>query len=171
MIELKDALAAYAAAWGEPDAAKRAAMLEICWSDTAVYQDPKAHVEGRAALCDYIGDVQEQFPGLRIEVTSGVDMHHDSLRFGWCLRLANGATAIEGIDFATVASDGRLAGITGFFGPKAVRVLRRRKLVFVLLCAGTSSVSAVRIMSPPCGVKAPWPIWPVHFAELFPSAS
>ncbi|WP_223427752.1 nuclear transport factor 2 family protein [Tateyamaria pelophila] len=116
-MDLTETLKAYAAAWGEADAGRRSELLEACWADDAVYADPMARIQGRAAFVDHIGGVQTQFPGSRIKVTSGVDMHHNSLRFEWRLQLADGSTAIEGIDFATLADDGRLSSITGFFGP------------------------------------------------------
>ena len=116
-MDLKETLEAYATAWGETDAGIRSELLEACWADDAVYADPKARAEGRAALADHIGGVQAEFPGLTIEITSGVDRHHDNIRFEWRLQLADGSTAEEGIDFATLSDDGRLSGITGFFGP------------------------------------------------------
>lgn len=116
-MDLSETLRSYGAAWGEADAAKRTELLEACWANNGVYSDPMAYVEGRAAFVDHIAGVQLQFPGSSIEVTSGVDMHHGSLRFEWRLLLADGSTAIEGVDFATLAEDGRLASVTGFFGP------------------------------------------------------
>lgn len=108
---------AYGAAWLERDPAKRLALLETAWADDGVYQDPNADVTGRQALSDHIGGFHKAMPGARIVLTSGADVHHGKLRFTWKMVTAEGATAIEGIDFGVLAGDGRLAGITGFFGP------------------------------------------------------
>jgi hypothetical protein len=63
-----------------------------------------------------ISGVQSQFPGHQIRRTSAIDAHHDEIRFGWELAGPDGTIAVAGIDVGTVATDGRLARITGFFG-------------------------------------------------------
>ena len=64
---------------------------------------------------------QARFPGHRFYRTSGVDVHHDQLRFAWELRGSDGAVAAAGIDVGGLASDGRLSRITGFFGEVPAR--------------------------------------------------
>ncbi|HJQ82619.1 MAG TPA: nuclear transport factor 2 family protein, partial [Candidatus Binatia bacterium] len=76
MSNIADVVAAYAAAWNDPDANARRRALERAWSDGGVYADPTARVEGRDALVAHIGGFQAQMPGARIVVTSGVDEHH-----------------------------------------------------------------------------------------------
>jgi len=44
------------------------------------------------------------------------------VRFGWELRGPDGAVAAAGIDVGGLASDGRFARITGFFGEVPARV-------------------------------------------------
>jgi hypothetical protein len=61
--------------------------------------------------------VQAQYPGHRFGRVSGIDAHHDQLRFAWQLVDPDGAVAAAGIDVGTVAPDGRLQRIVGFFGP------------------------------------------------------
>jgi hypothetical protein len=117
MRNLEEVVALYASAWNEPDAAARRRALEDAWADAGVYSDPTARVEGREALVTHIGGCQAQMPGARIVLTSGVDAHHDALRFTWTLRAGDGTTVTEGIDFGELADDGRLRRITGFFGP------------------------------------------------------
>ncbi|WP_299854605.1 nuclear transport factor 2 family protein [uncultured Roseobacter sp.] len=107
----------YGAAWCEPEVSKRRELLEIAWSKEGRYQDPSADIMGREALVDHIGDVHRQWPGARIELTSEVSTHHDKIYFSWRMITADGATAIEGVDFGTLSPDGRLAQIIGFFGP------------------------------------------------------
>jgi SnoaL-like domain len=117
MRTLAEVVAAYAAAWNEPDAGVRRRALEKAWTDAGVYSDPTACVEGRDALVAHIAGFHAQMPGARIVLTSGIDEHHGAIRFTWALRAEDGATVTEGVDFGELADDGRLRRITGFFGP------------------------------------------------------
>jgi hypothetical protein len=107
---------AYAAAWNEPDAAVRLELLERCWADDAAYVDPTVALRGRSALCEHISKVRARRPGARIEMMSGVDLHHDVVRFLWRLTRADGSAGETSIDFGEVDGDGRLTRIVGFFG-------------------------------------------------------
>jgi len=60
--------------------------------------------------------VQAKFPGHRFRRRSGVDTHHDQLRFAWDLVNPEGTVVVAGLDIGALASDGRLRRITGFFG-------------------------------------------------------
>lgn len=113
----RETVAAYGAAWLEPDEARRSALLEACWAEDGRYEDPSAVAEGREGLLRHIGGFHAARPGARIEVVSGVDRHHDVIRFAWRMVAADGAVMVEGIDFGVLAPDGRLARIVGFFGP------------------------------------------------------
>lgn len=105
----------YLAAWNETDAARREALLGRCWAEGGVYSDPTVEVKGAAALSAMIGKVQQRYPGARLQRVSGVDQHHDVLRFGWRMVLADGKALPEGVDFVHIV-DGRIARIAGFFG-------------------------------------------------------
>jgi hypothetical protein len=109
-------IATYCAAWNEDDAVKRDRMLEPVWADDATYTDPTVHTVGRAALVAHIGTVCVRFPGSKIVMTSGIDVHHNVLRFYWKRILADGTSRPEGVDFGEV-SDGKIKRIVGFFGP------------------------------------------------------
>lgn len=108
-------LESYFAAWNETDGARREALLAQCWAKDGVYSDPTVEVKGAAALSAMIGKVQQRYPGARLERVSGLDQHHDVLRFGWRMVLADGKALPEGVDFVHIV-DGRIARIAGFFG-------------------------------------------------------
>jgi hypothetical protein len=108
---------AYGAAWNEPDETTRRALLEKAWADDGVYIDPQSHVEGREALVQHIAAFHQSFAGASIVPTSGVDEHHGMVRFAWAMRVFDGSTIMEGVDFGELAPDGRLRRIVGFFGP------------------------------------------------------
>ena len=109
-------VAAYGAAWNEQDEKARADLLTKSWADDGVYCDPTATVTGRAALIAHLGGFLQTMPGHTLEITSGIDVHHDLIRFAWQLR-KDGETVLEGMDFGELAPDGRIARIVGFFGP------------------------------------------------------
>jgi hypothetical protein len=67
-----------------------------------------------------VAGAQAQFPGARFELVAGPDHHHDRVRFAWRMVGANGAGEMaRGVDFATLAEDGRLRSVTGFLEPAA----------------------------------------------------
>jgi hypothetical protein len=115
-MDLAATVAAYGEAWAA-DEDERRRLLESAWHETGVYADPMGRAEGREALVAHIAGFQQQFPGHRIVMTSGVDEHGGCFRFGWAMTDADGNIAMEGVDFGEVAPDGRISRITGFFGP------------------------------------------------------
>jgi SnoaL-like domain len=115
-MDLAELVAMYSEAWAA-DEAERRRLLEVAWREAGVYSDPVGRAAGREALVSHIAGFQEQFPGHRIVMTSGVDEHDGWFRFGWALEDADGNIVMEGVDFGEVADDGRIARLTGFFDP------------------------------------------------------
>lgn len=116
MTDAASTVDTYVAMWNESDPELRTKLIETAWIDDARYVDPLLEAAGHAALNDMVAGVQTQFPGHEIRRTSGIDTHHDEIRFGWELAGPDGAVAVAGIDVGTLAADGRLERITGFFG-------------------------------------------------------
>lgn len=110
-----ETIATYIAAWNEPDAPKRMALLDKAWADDGVYIDPLADVKGRDGLSATIAGFHTQQPGASIAIASGIDQHHNQVRFAWDFIGADGASQIKGIDVGELAADGRLARIIGFW--------------------------------------------------------
>jgi len=106
----------YLAMWNEPDPARRAQHIEHAWTRDGEYVDPIQEARGYTALSDMVAGVHARFPDHRFRRVSGVDVHHDQLRFGWELAAPNGSVVVAGIDVGGLAPDGRLRRITGFFG-------------------------------------------------------
>ena len=117
MLTTQEILDVYGAAWNEKDEAKRRALLETCWADDGTFTDPQTDIKGREALVTQIADFQAQFAGAQVVPTSTADEHHGMVRFTWRIMAADGSTMLDGIDFSTLAEDGRIEKTVGFFGP------------------------------------------------------
>src|SRR5881409_3287428 len=99
-----------------PTTPPRAGLIARAWDEDGHYVDPVLEVRGYRALSDMVDAVHGQFPGHRFHRTTGVDLHHDLLRFGWELVAQDGTVAAAGLDVGLVSDDGRLRRIVGFIG-------------------------------------------------------
>ena len=99
----------YLAALSEGDPDERGRLVSRAWDEDGRFVDPLLDVQGHQAIGD-------QFPGHTFRRTSGLDVHHDRVRFTWALVGPDGAVALSGIDVGEVSGDGRLRQIVGFFG-------------------------------------------------------
>jgi hypothetical protein len=104
----------YIAMWNETDAQQRQELVAGVVTEDATYVDPIMAASGIEGITQMIGGAQQQYPGHRFTLVSGPDGHNDRVRFSWALAPNGGAPIAVGVDFATVAGDGRLQSITGF---------------------------------------------------------
>jgi len=116
-IETTTVVDRYLAMWNEEDPEARQRCIAEAWAEGAVYRDPLLEADGAEGLDAMVVTVHGHYPGHRFRRTTGVDLHHDSVRFGWELVAPDGAVTVAGIDVASLAADGRLQRVTGFFGP------------------------------------------------------
>jgi hypothetical protein len=116
-VELATVIDTYFAIFNETDAARRAELIPQAWAEDCAYVDPLVQASGAEAINSMVGDLQGQFPGHAVSLNSGLDAHHNLVRFGWDLTDADGTVIMQGLDVAIVAEDGRLSRIGGFFGP------------------------------------------------------
>ena len=82
--------------------------------------------------------VQAQFPGLVMSRTSGVDGHHDVVRFTWALGAPGAEPMFAGLDVAKFDADGKLHRIIGYAGRRAAG-----GLAFGPVTARTATVGAM----------------------------
>ena len=61
-----------------------------------------------------IASVQQQLPGYRFRLSSGIEAHHDYVRFSWHAGAPDAPLFFAGTDFAAIAPDGRFSAVTGF---------------------------------------------------------
>lgn len=106
----------YLASLSEPDSAARGQLIAQAWVADGRYVDPQSDHRGASAMEAAISGLQSQYPGFTFRRSSGVDAHHEYLRFAWEFVGPDGTVALTGLDIGSVGEDGKLAGILGFFG-------------------------------------------------------
>ena len=106
----------YLEAYSEVDSDRRQKLVELAWDPTGRLVDPPLAAQGHDAISEQAVAVKTHFPGHSFRRTTGIDAHHEFVRFGWELVGPDGAIAIAGYDVGELAEDGRLRRITGFFG-------------------------------------------------------
>jgi ketosteroid isomerase-like protein len=104
----------YIAAWDEPDASRRRALIASVFTPQATYVDPMMRNAGHDGLDAMIGAVQQQFAGLRFKLHGKQDGHNDVVRFSWVLAAEGAEPVAYGTDIVVVAADGRISSVTGF---------------------------------------------------------
>jgi len=120
MTDITTVVHNYIALWNETTPEDRRALVADTFADESSYLDPLMSGAGHAGIDAMVAGAQKQFPGARFELSQGPDQHHDRVRFAWTLvSTADGAPVAAGVDFATVAADGRLRDVTGFLEPAA----------------------------------------------------
>ena len=110
---------AYFDALNETDPTRRAGLLAQAFVDDGAFRDPLADLVGAEQIGAMLDAAHEAYPGQVFRRTSGIDGHHDVRRFEWNLGPADGVgdLVVAGIDIVELAPDGRIACVTGFFGP------------------------------------------------------
>jgi hypothetical protein len=112
---VNETVAAYIAAWNETNADRRRDIIARAWSEDGSYLDAHRGGVGHAAIDTMIAAVQERFAGYRFRLSSGIEAHHDRVRFSWSAGGTEQAPLFfGGTDFAVLAEDGRLRAVTGF---------------------------------------------------------
>lgn len=106
----------YLAAYGETDAERRAELIAAVWDEAGRLVDPPFEGTGHAGISGLAETAHGAFPGHRFRRVTGIDAHHEFIRFGWELVAPDGTVSAAGTDFGEITADGRLRRIVGFFG-------------------------------------------------------
>jgi hypothetical protein len=123
MSNVNEIVVRYLAAWNEREPGKRRELVAKTWTDDGTYVDAARDGKGHDNLDTMIATAQGHFPGYRLNLVSGIEVHHGYLRFSW----AAGGTAdaplfIKGTDFVILDGDGRMKSVVGFTDAAPARV-------------------------------------------------
>lgn len=115
MTDVNQTVIRYIQAWNERDPKRRRDIVAKTWTEDGSYIDSHRNGTGHGAIDAMIAAAQDQFPGYRLNLVSGIEAHNQFVRFSW----EAGGTAeaplyIGGTDFAVLAADGRIKTIAGF---------------------------------------------------------
>jgi hypothetical protein len=116
MTDVTTVVDTYLSMWNEADRGRRAEIVRTAWADEGAYWDPMLEAHGHDEIVGMVDAVQAQFPGQRFRRTTGIDHHHELVRFGWELAAPDGTVTVAGVDVGVIGADGRLTRIAGFFG-------------------------------------------------------
>ena len=108
-------LVPYMRAFTERDPARRLALLAASMSEGAEIYGPKVLFAGHAHIAQKIEGFQRNWPGCRLVMASGVDVFHDTARFGCAIVAADGAPKASGQAVVQLAPDGRIARVLPYW--------------------------------------------------------
>jgi hypothetical protein len=101
--------------WRETDPAKIRQHLDLAVTDDFIFCDPLHFHVGRDALEANVRAFRSENPKLSLELGSGVDAHHNRVRYAWHIMLGR-RVVMRGFDVATLADNGLIERVDGFFG-------------------------------------------------------
>ena len=116
MTDMPPALQTYLRMWNERDLDRAIELLGEAVTDDIVFADPQDFHEGRAAMEHNVKRFNRMYPTAVLTLASGVDGQHDRYRYAWHIHV-DGELLLDGFDVSTLAADGRIERVDGFFGP------------------------------------------------------
>ena len=111
-----ESLAQMRAAWNEPDPDRVRAHLEKALSPEVVFIDPSIVTRGIDEFEANVHEVHGRLPGAEYRLASGLDLHHDIVRYAWEIH-RDGKLVLPGFDVTEFDGEGRVLRVLGFFGP------------------------------------------------------
>jgi len=115
VVKVRETVLRYLASWNERDAKRRLDLVSQTWIDGGTYIDRVREGHDYESISALIAKAQIPFPGYRTYLVSGIENHHEYVRFSWA---AGGAPDtpiyIKGTDIAMLASDFRFKSVIGF---------------------------------------------------------
>lgn len=110
-----DAFDHYWRMWNHRDLDAVRPELDLAVTDEFIFCDPIHFHVGRAALEANVREFRAGQPLAEFRIGSGVDHHHNRYRYEWHLTRRD-RVLLKGFDVATVADNGLIERIDGFFG-------------------------------------------------------
>src|ERR1700691_6788076 len=81
MSNVNEIVVRYLSVWNERDAARRGDLVAKTWSEDGTYVDGARQGAGHSGIDAMIAKAQEAHPGYRIALASGIEPHHQYVRF------------------------------------------------------------------------------------------
>lgn len=116
MTDITTTIDHWFASLNEQDEARRQEHIANAWAEDGRWVDPPFEGEGHTAISEMVAGVYAQYPQIRFRRNTGIDAHHDAVRYGWEMVDADGNVVVTGLDIGQLAQDGRLQRVSGFFG-------------------------------------------------------
>jgi len=104
------------AVWSEPDAAIRGDGIGELASPSITMRDQFSAIEGLPDLIEHLAAVHRFMPGMTITRDGAVRQCQGTAIADWIATGANGQEQGRGTNVFTLAADGRIDGVTGFWG-------------------------------------------------------
>lgn len=101
--------------WRETDPSKVRQHLDLAVTEDFIFCDPLQFHVGRDALETNVLAFRSDNPKVSLELGSGVDSHHNRVRYAWHITLGS-RVVMRGFDVATLAPSGLIERVDGFFG-------------------------------------------------------
>jgi uncharacterized protein YndB with AHSA1/START domain len=111
---------AWFAAWSEPDAGRRNALLDDAVAPAVRFRDRFSLVEGRGDLEPHLAAVHMFMPGNRLERTGDVLQCQGTVLADWVVHGPDGAERGRGTNVFEFDADGRIEGVVGIWRPPAM---------------------------------------------------
>lgn len=105
---------AYFAAWSEADGAARRRLLEACCEPDVRVRTAWACTDSIDELSAHIANGQKHMPGMTLKADGAPQVVHGSARVAWVVVTPDGAAALRGVNFMTMALGGRIRALTSF---------------------------------------------------------
>src|SRR3954466_3727562 len=83
MSNINEVVVRYLAVWNEREPSKRRELVAKTWTEDGNYVDAARDGSGHDGIDAMIASAQGHFPGYRLNLASGIEAHHDCLRFSW----------------------------------------------------------------------------------------
>jgi SnoaL-like domain len=104
--------------WNETDPTRIRGHLENAVTSDFEFCDPVHFHFGHDALEANVQGLRAEHPDARFAPSTVFDRHHNRLRYNWEFRKGE-QLVVVGLDIVTMADNGLIQRIDGFFGPLA----------------------------------------------------
>jgi hypothetical protein len=115
VLKIRESVLRYLAAWNERDTKRRLELVSQTWTEDGTYVDHARQGHDHESISAMIAKAQIPLPGYRTYLASGIERHHEYLRFSWA---AGGAPEtplyLKGTDIVVIAADFRFKSVIGF---------------------------------------------------------